>query len=201
MDTDKGDRPERRTALVARELGRYNVHIAALSETWLPNEGQLEESKGGYTFFWSGRRTEDRRESGVGFAIKSSLVKNLPTLPKGISDRLMTLRLPIRGNHFATVISAYAPTLTNPEETKDKFYEDLESAIESVPTKDKLIVLRDFNARVGSDLGWSNRKVWCRKMQQQWPLTFEGLCLVRPFDHQHSLSPTSQKSNFLDAPS
>ena len=127
------------------------MHIAALSETRLPNEGQLEESKGGYTFFWSGRRTEDRRESGVGFAIKSSLVKNLPTLPKGISDRLMTLRLPIHGNHFATVISAYAPTMTNPVETKDKFYEDLESAIESVPTKDKLIVLGDFNARVGSD--------------------------------------------------
>ena len=45
MDSSKADRPERRTALVARELDRYNIHIAALSETRLANEGQLTEAK------------------------------------------------------------------------------------------------------------------------------------------------------------
>ena len=63
----------------------------------------------------------------------------------------MTLRLPLQGKKFATLISAYAPTMTNPDEVKEKFYEDLNSAISSVPKQDKLLILGDFNARVGQD--------------------------------------------------
>ena len=66
-------------------------------------------------FFWSGRKAEEKRESGVGFAILSSLVSKLDKPPKGINDRLMTLRLPLQGKRFATIISAYAPTMTNPD--------------------------------------------------------------------------------------
>ena len=49
------DRPMRRTALVANELSRYNVHIAAMSETRLADEGQLKERGAGYTSLWNGR--------------------------------------------------------------------------------------------------------------------------------------------------
>ena len=151
MDNPRADRPERRTALIARELDRYNIQIAALSETRLADEGQLTEVKAGYTFFWSGRSREERREAGVGFAIKSNLISKLTSLPKGTNDRLMTLRLPLRGKRHATIISAYAPTMSNPEEVKDKFYEDLEALITAVPREDKLVILGDFNARVGTD--------------------------------------------------
>ena len=41
--------------------------------------------------------------------------------------------------------------MTNPEETKDKFYEELNSIILNTPKSDKLMLLGDFNARVGSD--------------------------------------------------
>ncbi len=34
---------------------------------------------------------------------------------------------------------------------KDKFYKDLNSVIATVPNADKLIILGDFNARVGYD--------------------------------------------------
>ena len=136
LDRKQTNRPERRTALIARELKRYN---------------DLTEQEAGYTFFWSGRKAEEKRESGVGFAILSSLVSKLDQPPKGINDRLMTLRLPLQGKKFATLFSAYAPTMTNPDEVKEKFYEDLNSAISSVPKQDKLIILGDFNARVGQD--------------------------------------------------
>ena len=43
MDSSGSDRPERRTALVGRELDRYKVEIAALSETRLAGEGHLKE--------------------------------------------------------------------------------------------------------------------------------------------------------------
>ncbi|VDL86527.1 unnamed protein product [Schistocephalus solidus] len=45
------NRPERRTALVALELARYKVDIAALSKTRFSEQGQLEEVGAGYTFF------------------------------------------------------------------------------------------------------------------------------------------------------
>jgi len=44
-------RPPGRTALIAAELNRYKVDIAALSETRLAEEGSLSEVREGYTFF------------------------------------------------------------------------------------------------------------------------------------------------------
>lgn len=64
----------------------------------------------------------------------------------------MTMRIPLAsGRKFATIVSAYAPTMTNPDEIKDKFYEELHDVIAAVPKADKLIILGDFNARIGSN--------------------------------------------------
>ena len=41
--------------------------------------------------------------------------------------------------------------MTNPDEVKDKFYDCFESIISATPRTDKLILLGDFNARVGTD--------------------------------------------------
>ena len=68
------DRRQRRTALVGRELDRYKVEIAALSETVFSEEGLLKEDVASYTFFWSGCKKEERRGAGVGFAIRRHLV-------------------------------------------------------------------------------------------------------------------------------
>ena len=45
----------------------------------------------------------------------------------------MTLRFPLSGKRHATIVSAYAPTMTNPDEVKDKFYDDLDSVISAAP--------------------------------------------------------------------
>nr|VZI42332.1 unnamed protein product [Spirometra erinaceieuropaei] len=57
------------------------------------------------------------------------------------------------GSNFADIIiiSAYAPPMTGPDEEEAKFYEDLHGLLASVPKTDKLIVLGDVNARVGTD--------------------------------------------------
>ncbi|BHF80425.1 hypothetical protein SprV_0702355300 [Sparganum proliferum] len=78
LDNPRSNRPERRTALVARELARYKVAIAALSETRFSEQGQLEEVGAGYTFFWSGRPRTERRDAGVAFAIRNDIVGRLP---------------------------------------------------------------------------------------------------------------------------
>ena len=140
-----------RGALIGRELARYNIDIAALSETQLAGEGQLCEKAAGYTFFWSGRSSEERREAGVGFAVKTAFVGKLAGPPKRVNNRLMTMKLPLSyGRKHVTIVSTYGPTTTNPEDVKDKFYEELYSVIATDSRADKLIILGDFNARVGS---------------------------------------------------
>ena len=86
LDCVGTERPERRTALVARELARYNTDVVALSETRFAEVGQLTEVGGGYSFFWSGRSSQVRRESGVGFAVLTHLASKLTSLPKGVND-------------------------------------------------------------------------------------------------------------------
>ena len=63
----------------------------------------------------------------------------------------MKLRLPLSGKRHATIVSACAPTMTNPDKVRDKFYDDLDSVISATPWTDELILLEDFNARVGTD--------------------------------------------------
>ena len=87
-DNAVADRPMRRTALVINALSRYNVQYAALRETRLAGEGQLNEIGAGYTFFWSGRHANELRESGVGFVVKNCLVSQLASLHKDINNSL-----------------------------------------------------------------------------------------------------------------
>ncbi|XP_072182226.1 uncharacterized protein [Diadema setosum] len=184
LDRAGTERLERRTALIATELARYRVQIAALSETRLADEGQLSEVHAGYTFFWIGRKQDERREAGVGFAIKSNLVNKLAVPPKGINDRIMTVRLPLAKKRYATMISAYAPTMTSPDDVKERFYEDLQVTISAVPKADKLIILGDFNARVGTDYASWNGVLGKNGMDNMDASSLQTLALVRQRDRQ-----------------
>lgn len=104
--------------MVAAELKRYNIDIAALSETRLLGEGSLKEEGEGYTFFWRGYPAGGQHLHGVGLAIKNSILPNLTETPVGISERLMSLRFPLAGKEYATIFSAYAPTLPSEKEVR-----------------------------------------------------------------------------------
>nr|VZI26611.1 unnamed protein product [Spirometra erinaceieuropaei] len=90
------------------------MDITAFSKTRLLEQGQLEEVGVGYISFWIGR-------------------------PKGINDRLMSLRLPLRGSNFATIISAHSPTMTGSGEARTKSYENPHAVLASVPKADKFL--------------------------------------------------------------
>nr|VZI17298.1 unnamed protein product [Spirometra erinaceieuropaei] len=87
----------------------------------------------------------------IALAIRKDIVVRLSCLPQDINDYLTSLHLPLRGSNFATIISAYASTMTDSDEAKMKFYENLNTLLASVSRAVRLIVLGDFNACVGTD--------------------------------------------------
>ena len=50
-----------------------------------------------------------------------------------------------------TIIQCYAPTNVSKDEAKEEFYQQLYRVIREVPNRDMLVVMGDFNARVGND--------------------------------------------------
>ncbi|CAI9734647.1 Hypothetical predicted protein [Octopus vulgaris] len=87
------------------------MDVVALAKTRIHGKGNFAEKSAGYHLFWSGRDEIGKRESGVRFAIKTTLVSKLEELSYGHSDCLMPLTVPLRNGHHATFISAYAPTV------------------------------------------------------------------------------------------
>ncbi|XP_078612812.1 uncharacterized protein LOC144882704 [Branchiostoma floridae x Branchiostoma japonicum] len=105
----------------------------------------------------SGSRTTTRRKGREpvfghpSFMIENTLASKLENLPTGHSDRIISMRLPLRKDQYATLFSVYAPTLQADPADKDKFYSDLRTLVRNAPANDKVIILGDFNARVGRD--------------------------------------------------
>jgi len=61
------------------------------------------------------------------------------------------MKLELSHGHSAVLLSAYAPTMDATDQDKEAFYNSLSEIIRSVPYKHRIILLGDFNARVGRD--------------------------------------------------
>ena len=115
-------------------------------ETRLPDSGTLKEKD--YTL-WQGKASDARREHGVGFAVKNHLLPTIQLGSKGTA-RLLALQLNTTTGPVS-LVSVYAPTLTATPEAKDEFYDSLKSLVRDIPDSHQLILLGDFNARVGAE--------------------------------------------------
>ena len=61
------------------------------------------------------------------------------------------ISLQIQGRPFnITIIKVYAPTTDAEEAEIDQLYEDLQHLLELTPKKDVLLIIGDWNAKVGS---------------------------------------------------
>ncbi|XP_033124302.1 uncharacterized protein LOC117122714 [Anneissia japonica] len=128
-----------------------------------------------------------QREYGVGFAIRNSIKKS--TLQKGrVTERLIALEIQTKAVAI-TLICAYAPTLLADPEAKDDFYSELEALVDSFPPDSHLILLGDFNARIGKDhIAWPSclGQFGIGKMNENGQrllelCTFNHLCITNTF--------------------
>ena len=95
------------------------------------------------------------RVHGVGCAVRTALLQCTQKSPIAIDERLVTLRFQLAKNRFATFVSVYSPTLDSSDDVKDRFYDTLHSTLRTILQNDKIILLGDFNARVGR-----NHDIW-----------------------------------------
>ena len=159
---------DRKLDILVKELKRYGVSVAGIQETrWY---GKDVWKSDGFTFLHSGRRLPEEGESavrkeGVGILLDDRATaawKEAGEAWEAVSSRVITARLKAAragqrrpggsketGNIFFPVISVYAPTAKAPPGIKEKFMDDLQDAIDRTPASDILLLLGDFNARVG----------------------------------------------------
>ena len=75
----------------------------------------------------------------------------LTEMPHPMSDRIMTMIIPLTKDRNATIVSVYAPTMANHEENKETFYSQLKGTLRIIPITDKLLLIGDFNARIARE--------------------------------------------------
>ena len=61
------------------------------------------------------------------------------------------MRLPLEGKQHLTLFSVYAPTLLEDPVDKDIFYSNLRRLLTNIPEDNKVLILGNFNTRVGKD--------------------------------------------------
>ena len=113
----------------------------------------------------------------------------------------MSPQLPLGHSKCATVISTYAPTMTNLEEVKNRFYDELDTVIKAVSKMDKLLLLGNFNGRVGSDCHHWNGVSGSQGVGKcnSNGLLLMQVCSTYDLVINHSLSPNNTQQDIMDA--
>lgn len=149
---------------VINEMNRMRLDVLGISEMRWNGSGVLRIDD--HTVYYSGN---DKHSHGVGFTLSKQMsTKIMATL--AVSDRVLLIKL--KGTHQnLALIQVYAPTSAADEEAMEKFYDDIDSAMKQCRHNDCVLVLGDFNAKVGSDTWRNNRKLgpWCYQRKRRSP--------------------------------
>ena len=128
------------------ELKRFRWDVVGVAETHWTGNGEFESD--GVKILYSGRSDNIHRE-GVAFLLNTKAKKSyLEHRP--VSSRIISLRM--RGQHINTsIIQVYAPDSSHTDAEIEDFYEELRQEIQRINNRDLLIVMGDFNSKIGSD--------------------------------------------------
>jgi exonuclease III len=131
---------------IMEEIGKARVDVVAVQEIRWQGQGRIDKKE--FSLFYSGPKYRTGRY-GAGFIINAKLRRSLLSF-EPLSDSLCKLR--IRGKfRNITLISTYAPTKGSPDAIKDEFYDQLSQECEKARKYDILILLGDFNAKIGRE--------------------------------------------------
>ena len=128
--------------VVKQEMARVNVDILGISE--LKWTGMGEFNSDDHYIYYCGQ--ESLRRNGVAIMVNKR-ISNAVLGCNLKNDRMISVRF--QGKPFnIMVIQVYA--LTSNAEEAERFYEDLQDLLELTPPEDVFFIIRDWNAKVGS---------------------------------------------------
>ncbi|GFO35656.1 craniofacial development protein 2-like [Plakobranchus ocellatus] len=129
---------------IKKEMERMKLNILGLSEVRWKGAGKI--TSGGHEIIYSGG-TES--EKGVGIIVDQTVTKAIKDY-WALSDRVLLVKIagkPVDLN----IIQVYAPTANSNDKNLDKFYNELDTAKTQCKSQDPLIIMSDFNAKVGTE--------------------------------------------------
>ena len=134
---------EGKLELLCRELDRYDIDITGLSEVRWKGEGYFSVDDGSKVYYSGGNGSE----RGVVILLRDEAAASVIGY-RAVNDRIMTVRL--SGKPFnITLCQVYAPTSSYDDDKIECFYETLQDTIDLTPSQDILVIMGDFNAKVG----------------------------------------------------
>ena len=148
-----------KTAQITAEMTRYGTGILRISECRWSGFGRLK-ARAGETII-SSCRDDDVHQSGVTIITSTKVAQCLDSW-RPICDRIIEARFFSRFIE-TTAIQVYAPTNEADNELKDDLYEQLQKIVDEVPRRDMLLVIGDWNAKVGEQQLGRGRH--CRKVR------------------------------------
>ena len=128
------------------EMRRYRWSVLGLAEVRWTEIGETTTNDG-HTLWYSG--DDKYQEKGVGFLVHKDIAKSVME-SKPISSRIITMRLVGQPLNIS-LVQVYAPTSTASDDEMEQFYQQLQVTMEAIPKKDVLLVIGDWNAKVGTD--------------------------------------------------
>lgn len=137
------------------ELDGKKIDICALSETKRKGAGSV--MRGNYLLIYKGVDKSERAHAGVGMLVHKNLIDNIIDIDY-ISERILKVIIYL-GREKLNLISIYAPDTSRGKPERDTFYESLQKVIDTIPAREKLVMMGDWNARVGNNVvpGIKNR--------------------------------------------
>lgn len=131
---------------IVKEIMKYGLDLVAIQEIRWNGQGRLDKKE--FSMFYSG---PEKRTGlfGTGFIVNAKTRRSVIGF-EPISDRICKLRLKGRFRNM-TVISTHAPTEEADERKKEEFYDELTRTIDTVPGYDMILILGDFNAKIGQE--------------------------------------------------
>ena len=129
------------------------IFIVAGQESWEKEDSKIEVD--GYKWFGKPRSVQNsqRGEGGVGFLVRECLIDEVECITSVHYEESMWMKIRgQRGREALFVGCVYMPTESSSVSVLDSCYELLKEDVLSFKEKGRVVLLGDFNARVGKSI-------------------------------------------------